>query len=252
LTEASLSKKYPKAPITQAICEFQFKSSKEWDWTVPGLYYQEIQTEFPVKKEERAFEVRVSPQQPQFVQSAGAALSKMLFVRRDQSAMVHVGPDLLGVTVFAPYPGWDEFTKLISRQLAIYEKIATPASFKRIGVRYINQIELPTKSSVKLTKFFRYYPHLPETIEQTHGDFLMRVAHGFANDRDTMIVAIATTAVPSGQLGFILDIDYSLMQFDKIQLDRGLAWVEEAHSNVEAMFEACITDETRGLFGESN
>lgn len=244
-----MSKIYSKSPLTQAVCEFRFKSSKEWDWTIPGLVYQEIQSEFPIKREERAFEVTVTPQM-QVLQNAGSALSKLLFLRADEKAMVHVGPDLLGITVLAPYPGWEKFIKLIADQFAVYGKVANPAAFSRIGLRYINQINIPGTTNVELTEYFRYYPHLPEDIDQNHGPFAMRVTHGFADDRDTMNVGIATGPTQSDAMGFILDIDYSLIKYDKVELKYGLHWVEEAHSSVETMFEACLTEKTRQLFGE--
>jgi uncharacterized protein (TIGR04255 family) len=251
--EVNLSKTYGKSPITQAVCEFQLRSSKEWDWTVPGLVYQEIQSEFPVKREERSFEIRVSPLPGQYVQQqAGSGLAKMHFLTKDELAMVQVGPDLLAVNVMAPYPGWDQYRRLIQRQFEVYLKVANPESFKRIGLRYINQIELPVKAEkgVEFTEYFLYYPHLPENIEQKHGPFFMRVTHVFANERDMMNLALANVSVPSGNLAYVLDIDYALMKPQEVELKRGLDWAQEAHGRIEAMFEACLTDKTRALFGE--
>jgi uncharacterized protein (TIGR04255 family) len=245
-----LPKLYTKPPITQAICEFQFKSPKDWDWTIPGLVYQQIESDFPVKKQEMAFEIQVMPQSNPVVQQAGSALSKMQFVSASGQAMVQIGPDLLGINALSPYPGWSTFAQLIARQFDVYRKVANPVAFKRIGLRYINQIEFPAEA-LELTEYFHFYPHLPEGVEQKHGPFAMRVVQMHAEERDSMSLSLANVLVPTGRLGFASDIDYVLLKSSIIELDHGLKWVEEAHQNVEAMFEACISDKTRALFGES-
>jgi len=77
----------------------------------------------------------------------------------------------------------------------------------------------------------------------------MRVHHFSDNDRDVLTLNFANI-VPSPNLAYLLDLDYSLIQADKVQLSDGLAWVEYAHAKIEDMFEACITDDLRGLFDE--
>jgi uncharacterized protein (TIGR04255 family) len=172
----------------------------------------------------------------------------MQFLKNDKSAMVQIGPDLLGVNVQTPYPGWPNFFKLISEQFQIYLEMASPKGFKRIGLRYINRIDFLT-DGIEITKYFQYYPHLPENIEQKHGPFSMSVVHNSDDGMDAVVVVFANV-IPSQNLAYVLDLDYSLVQHDKIQLGDGLYWIERAHSRIEDMFEACITDELRALFGD--
>jgi uncharacterized protein (TIGR04255 family) len=242
-------RQYGNPPVTQAVCEFQFASDKAWDWTIPGLIYPKISDIFPEKQQEQAFQLTVTPQQHlQPVQRVSTALSKLQFLTKDKSRMVQIGPDLLAINVQAPYPGWPDYFKLISEQFRIYSEVASPKSFKRIGLRYINQIHFGTQG-IETTRYFNYYPHLPPTIEQAHGPFNMRVQHQFNEDRDVLVINFANI-VPSDHLAYALDLDYSLTQPDKVQLGEGLNWVEDAHARIEDTFEACITDELRSLFEE--
>ena len=238
---------YGKPPIIEAVCEFQFVSDKPWDWTIPGLIYPKISDRFPMKQQEQAFEVTVAPQQ-QVVQRLSAGLSKMQFLTNDKTAMVQIGPDLLGINVHKPYPGWPNFFKLISEQFHVYTEVASPRGFKRVGLRYINRIEFQ-EEGIETTKYFQYYPHLPERIEQKHGPFTMRVIHPSDDGRDALSITLANV-LPSTNLAYVLDLDYSLTQPDKVKLSDGLAWVELAHAKIEEMFEACLTDELRQLFEE--
>src|SRR5205823_2698261 len=106
--------------------------------------------------------------------------------------------DLLGINVQAPYLGWPNFSKLISEQFGTYVEIASPRAFKRIGLRYINAIQFPTQE-IEITRYFRYYPYLPEDIEQKYGPFTMRVMHPSDDERDTLTVNFANV-VPSQTL----------------------------------------------------
>jgi uncharacterized protein (TIGR04255 family) len=242
-------RKYDKPSIAEAVCEFQFRGSTDWDWTILGLVYQAIQAEFPQKRQEKNFEIRVAPQEGKVEQNVGGSLSKMQFVREDGSAMVQVGPDLLAINVLPPYPGWEGFEELIRRQFEVYNKIARPVGFKRIGLRYINKILFSTKG-IETTDYFHYYPHLPATLEPTHGPFAMRVQHNFEDERDALAIQMGHIKGNDGNIAIGLDLDYYLVEPDRVELSKGLEWVSRAHERVEDMFEACITDKTRRLLEE--
>lgn len=239
--------RYKKPPVAEAVCEFQFLGAKEWDWTIPGLLYQEIKQEFPQKRQEKAFEISIAPQEGRVQQSLAGSLSKMQFVREDNSAMVQVGPDLLSVNVSAPYPGWETFDALIRKQFEIYRKAAQPNGFKRIGLRYINKIVFPT-GGIETTEYFHYYPRLPETVAQMHGPFSMRVLHGYDDERDVLNLQMGHLPPMGENLAIALDLDYYLAKAGSVELANGPEWVAKAHSRIEEMFEACITDKTRELF----
>ena len=60
-----------------------------------------------------------------------------------------------------------------------------------------------------------------------------------------------TTAPDAGDKGaWMLDIDYFLAHPRAVEATRALDWVEEAHNQVEQIFEGCITDRLRELFEE--
>lgn len=244
-----MRRRYNKPPIAEAVCEFQFRGANDWDWTILGLVYQEIKAEFPQKRQEKAFEINIAPQEGKVEKNVGGSLSKMQFLRNDGSAMVQVGPDLLAINVLPPYPGWETFEALIRRQFEVYNKIAHPVGFKRIGLRFINKIFFPSKG-IEVTDYFHYYPRLPETMEQKHGPFAMRVLHEYEDEQAAMNVQIGNLKTEGENLAIALDLDYYLVQPDKLELSKALEWVSAAHERIEIMFEACITDNTRRLFEE--
>ena len=51
---------YKDPPIIEALCEFRFVPSQPWDWTIPGLFYREVEAEFPVRRQFNPLQVEVS------------------------------------------------------------------------------------------------------------------------------------------------------------------------------------------------
>jgi uncharacterized protein (TIGR04255 family) len=51
------------------------------------------------------------------------------------------------------------------------------------------------------------------------------------------------------KISFRLDIEYFLAKPRAVEVADAIAWVEEAHSRVEEVFEGCITDKLREMFG---
>lgn len=150
-----MSRKYNNPPIMEALCEFQFVPSQPWDMTIPGLLYEKISGEFPVKKPQMGFGIGFQPKEGGIEQRVEMS-QRMQFFSSDKSALVQVGPDLLTVNHLKPYPTWELFKPLILKNLEIYQAITKPKGFKRIGLRYINKIEFD-EHPIELTEYFNYY-----------------------------------------------------------------------------------------------
>jgi len=240
-------RRYKKPPVSQVICEFQFVGVSAWDWTIPGLIYQEIGSAFPEKRQEKGVEVRITPHEEKVEQVLPSTLTKMQFLNASKSAMVQIGPDLLAVNILSGYPGWEGFRDLVQGQFNIYNRIARPVGFKRIGLRYINRIQF-SGPRIELTDYFNYYPQLPASIEQVHGPFSMQVTHFYDDGRDAMSLRMGNALPLTPDLVIVLDLDYYLQRQKSVELVDGRSWIEQAHDRVETMFEACVTDGARELF----
>lgn len=245
-----VSRLYQKPPLIEALCEFQFTDG-EWDWTIPGLVYQQIKDEFPIKRQAPTVEFEVQADLEQVSQRLKGGLGRMQFLREDETALVQVGPQLLVVNQLRPYRHWSRFKPLILDTLEIYRQVAGPAGFKRIGLRYVNQIQLPS-DEVDLSTYFSYGPRLPDPIASDPiRSLLLRVDLGQISHRGHLILTLASA--PKGDQGgltLILDLDFATVSAAHITLDGIGAWIEQAHDRIETAFEASITDQLRALFEE--
>jgi uncharacterized protein (TIGR04255 family) len=245
-----MSRIYENPPIIEAICEFRFEPSQPWDWTVPGLVYAEIKNDFPEKREERTVPLQVHPGPQEVTYSLSPALAKMQFLRKDESAMIQVGPDLLAVNQFKPYPQWDATKEPISRALAVYRKVAVPKALRRIGLRYVNRIQIP-EEQVRIDDYLLATPKAPEKLPQFFATWAQRIEIPI-EDANGMLVLQAGSVREKEQSSvvFLLDLDFVTLDPRRVALEDALDWVDAAHCEIEQAFEACITDKARKLFKE--
>jgi uncharacterized protein (TIGR04255 family) len=243
-----MPRRYARAPISEAVCQFLFSPREPWDLTVPGLVYGVLKNEGLTERQlVRRVETHDVPE--------GESISKqvrldlwMRLLKADGKAFAQLGPDMLSVNHLEPYPGWEQFKPLISACFSAYRDVADPKGLKRIGLRYINQISLESRR-VELADYFLFRPHLSPDLPEDHGRFRVVVEFPFEGGRDVLRVQLGTGEPTSDALTLVLDLDYFMAEPEAVGLDSALAWVESAHGAVEAAFEGSITDQLRQLLG---
>lgn len=245
-----MSRKYLNPPLIEALCEFQF-TGEAWDWTIPGLIYQEIQQDFPIKRQAPTIEFEIQTSASEINQRTKGGPGKMQFVRADETALVQVGPHLLAINHLRPYPHWSGFKPLILRMFDVYRRIAAPTGFKRVGVRYVNQIDIP-EPEFELATYFEFGPRFPEPLchHQMKSVFL-RV--DLLNESEVGHLLLTLGSAPQTlekPASFILDLDFVTNPTVQVSPDGVEDWIEQAHNRIETAFEACLTDELRQIFDE--
>jgi len=240
---------YPKPPILEALCEFQFVSSKPWDLTIPGLMYEKVKDRFPEKRNLRTINVEVRISSEAVEQKVEPTLPRTQFLSRYAYKVLQVAPDLLVVNWLRPYSSWEEFKPVILDAFRKYDAVASPEGFKRIGLRYINKIDFPS-ARIELQEYLTFYPETPSELADPIGSFFSRVEIPYTESRDLLILTIGSTpAEQPDTASAILSLDYVLAKpngVDKAELE---SWLETAHTAVETAFEACVTEKSKALFG---
>jgi len=247
-----MSRVYENSPIVEALCEFRFEPSQRWDWAVPGLFYNEVKQEFPIRRQFNPFPIDVRAESQQgLVQNVVSNVERMQFVRQDERALVQVGPDLMSVHHLKPYSNWKTFKQMIGQSLDVYKRVADPKSITRVGLRYINRLEMPADQMIKIERFLLAVPTVPYNVPQDFTSWWQRVEIPFVRANGLLIIQ-SGSLLEEGQANvtFLLDLDFVTLQADLVALDGTLEWVDRAHDEIEATFEACLTDETRRLIGE--
>jgi uncharacterized protein (TIGR04255 family) len=227
-----MGKHYKNAPLLEAVCEFKFQPTAKWNPAVPDLIYEKVQAQFPER------EPMSSPdgQEP----TLG---TKTKFRRADGYALLQVSPKLLAVNQLRPYPAWPQFKQTILEAYALYSEIVRPARLMRMGLRYINQIEVPG-TKIEIGRFFRGCP------EGYHKLFL-NTEFPFAAEQENLVLILAHVSHSEDEFSrFYLDLDYGAFPATAMTPEAITPILERAHDRIEQIFEASLTDEIRRLFGE--
>jgi uncharacterized protein (TIGR04255 family) len=240
---------YKNPPLIEANCEFQFEPSQPWDWTIPGLIYGQIKAEFPKKKQQNVLEMELRADQ-HVSQSVKGGISRMQFLSADEKAIIQVGPDLLALNRLRPYIKWDDFKRLIRLGLQVYREIASPKAIQRIGLRYINRLEVPP-GPIEIEDYVLTVPRVPEPVPQVFATWAQRVEIPFLETNGMMVLQSGSVNADDRTVrAIILDMNLSTLSAAELTIDSCLDWVETSHGEIERTFEACITDKTRALFDQ--
>lgn len=239
---------YENPPLVEAVCEFRFEPSQPWDWTIPGLIYDQVKSEYPIKRQQNMVEFEL--RQEELAQRLKSGIALMQFLRSDERGLLQVGPDLLTINHLKPYPNWKAFKEMIVRVLGVYRKVVAPKGIRRIGLRYINKIEV-SEQLVEIGDYLLAVPKVPEALPQLFTTFVQRVE--IPLEKDNGLLTLQAGSIQQAEregTALMLDLDFATQHANKLTLDSAIQWVEQAHDQVERVFESCITDKSRVLFKE--
>jgi uncharacterized protein (TIGR04255 family) len=167
----------------------------------------------------------------------------------DQTQLVVLWPTSFVISQLAPYPGWSAFFGRFDRDWTLWKKTVGYQKVSRVGVRYINRIDIPIIGPVtEYEKYLNIYPYVPEQLGPN-------LAYGVQVRLPIMdlqcILTINSSSVESVLLdhrSFLFDQDIT-KEVDAPQNDKDLyKLLDDIHLKKNEVFEACITDEARELF----
>ena len=226
-------------------------TNSTWDETTPGTFYEQIKHDFPAKQQREMHQDEVLLGYNTASAEVRKLSPRMQFISKKGDRMIQLAENLLVINHLHPYPGFKTWEPILFRALEAYRIVAMPQRVRRMGLRYINRIEIPG-TQVVMENYFRVYPQLPTLIGNTHGAFLVRVEVPQSSQGHSVIITFSTGVQPqSNEDGsvFMLDL-YDIGELDvspePIALEKE---IRRAHDNVVMAFEGSITDELRDLLG---
>jgi uncharacterized protein (TIGR04255 family) len=244
-----MGRKYANPPLIEAVCEFKFTVQAKWDLTVPGILYEKVSKDFPLKEQRIIREIDTT-QSPEGIQQDIRTNERILFLTNDKRIFIQIGQNLLAVNSLKPYPTWERFRPYVENALKSLADIVNVTNLQQVGLRFINRIEIPG-TPIELDEYFNFRPHLGNGLPQDMSNFILGTMFPFAGGRENCKVLL-TNAVPEKKenTGILLDIDYVLGKSATMQSKEILEWIDQAHLNIEKLFEGSITDRLRSIFQE--
>ena len=240
---------YSVAPIIEAAISFQVAHATAPDAEAYEQFAVAEAGRYPIKHPvfHRNFIINLGPEQAKDVPTTTSQAGyRLLNESQKQVALVNE----LGL-VFSrlnPYEGWHVFMPEAKRLWRVYREIAKPVRVVRVGLRFINRIDIPAP----VENLQEYLPLTPSTDTaiglKLQGLFSqVRVYQPEFEGSVAITHALVEPPPVPGKRSFILDTD-TFKDNDVPDSDEAL-WdlIEVFHSRKNDIFEASITDKVREL-----
>jgi uncharacterized protein (TIGR04255 family) len=174
----------------------------------------------------------------------------------DATEIILFMPNTLIISQLSPYPGWDVFFRRFTRDWRLWKREMGFLAISRVGLRYINRIDIPINPNfleqgfINQEEYLNVFIQLPSVLGPTSGYTGQAVLP--MNDLGAQLV-INTAVVPPPLLGhtsFLLDIDIGKIQAVPQRDEDIVNFLNLARNKKNFIFEACITDRARELFSQ--
>lgn len=239
--------KYPNPPIQETICEVHFDLAEPLPLQRIELLKNVWFAEYPQQKvvQERSVNFHLSPEG---IQTKEGNLGHRLICKTaDGKRLVQLSGLFFAANQLRPYPGWEEaFRDTILQRSQDLQKAIGPLKFKRVGLRYINRIDVPQVPLV-WEEWFQIKLSVPKLSGSKQKEFQMQFRQELSESR-RFIINLATLVSPDGKVSpVILDLDliWEGSPGEPSELGRVL---EHVHGPHRLAFEAYLSDKVRKLF----
>lgn len=241
--------RYKKAPILEAVLEFRWSPSKSLDELKAvltsaafdgfGEPKPRVQIDATVDLDANAF----SHQQRQLGFEAA---------RRDGSEIVFLEEQKFVFVQRAPYDRWEHFSQRALKLLTATVSALNVDEFSRVGLRFVNRIDIPdhgeqgANTDEYVTITFAGPRHDFGIIEE----FQMRVVKSSTKEGLRYALVLATTESPlPDHSAILLDIDVFTLKPVPASGEKLINMLGEMRVEKNDIFEKCLTDKARVLFG---
>jgi uncharacterized protein (TIGR04255 family) len=241
-------------PIVEALLDIRAELPKTAQLEQLSRLEEPFKKLYPTKRAHLSWrgDMHVASETIEVVKSGGQ--DGLVFQSLDGRRIVQARLNGFTFNKLKPYDSWTIFRDEARSAWNIYVSTSNPTRITRLGLRFINAIQLPFGSEFKdyFRTFVEIAPELPQSLES----FIVRLIIPFERFNCKAIVTETTRPLIDKQTGrpdpekfdFVLDIDvFRIGTFSKDSDDMWAAFDLMREAKNELFF-ASITDRARELF----
>lgn len=198
------------APIVEAITEYQVLPAPDLTGEALGSFADPLEA-FPNREQLGLLSLNIGPvglHLPPAIQTVpGVAGYK--FTSADRRHIIQARPQAFALSHLAPYTDGDTLRAEFGRLWQRFREVAQPQRIHRIGLRYINRIEMPLPLR-DFSDYFQLFVSLPEPLPQGLAEFALRAVLPDVEtpgQAATVILTLEPVGPASTAVVVLLDID---------------------------------------------
>ena len=243
------SPKYKRPPITEAVIEIRLEDSLSKN--VMEKIHNRLKKGYESSEKISFVGFRIDPEKKE-VAKIPDELKGYKLTSKDQADVVQLVPHSMACSRLAPYNGWENFEPRARKNWETWRKMSKPTKIKRIGVRYINRIDIPFKKGYKIDieDYLTIFPKYPEPHLLTgFSKYTMQIIGPFSIEGFYLIINTNVVKSPLiDHFSIVLDLDLSPQGDMPQRNDKVWEMINQMRGYKNNAFEMCITDKARELF----
>ncbi len=240
---------YIRPPIVEAVIELKFESgvddvelgklSKKY-----GQHYTHVE-----QRDNYSFDVHVGNENPR---TDTMVERDYRLTSQDMSQILILGQSVFTLSQLPPYTNWNNFITRFERDWKIRLRHVGFKPMSRIGVRYINRIDIPRPKDeiINENEYLNIYPKHPEQLNPLLSYSInSRSELTSIGSLLTINSAVVQSPIPE-HISIVVDTDIARSNSLPQNTDDILEYLHSVRHEKNKIFESCITDKTRELFNK--
>ncbi|HEY0156076.1 MAG TPA: TIGR04255 family protein [Thermoanaerobaculia bacterium] len=234
---------YPHSPVVEAVIDF--RCTNRPNFTVRDVLQlaNDLSGEFVQEGDitERMEEVRVDGGRRTTERPVGVLLRRIA----DQRVVAQLQVEGFTYSHVAPYERWEHFREGAEQLWSSYAAAGEPQAITRVGVRFINRIEVGA-SIEDFATYLSIYPATPRRLAIPPDGFALQLRQPVGSD--VLVTKIATMRhAETEQLAILLDLEASFAIEAAAPPEALWNAVERLHVLIGDAFESAITNRVREI-----
>jgi uncharacterized protein (TIGR04255 family) len=170
----NINQHYSRAPIVEAAIDLRCKYSSPLEVEDLERVRTNLASDYPIQEEWIELKAQIGP-------SGGVTsdqkVSGIRALTSERSKISGLGIEGFTFSWLAPYDRWESLRDEAFRIWKLYAAVTNPVKVTRVGVRFINRLDLPSPNGagVELDQYLRtaprIAPELPQQLESFFCDF---------------------------------------------------------------------------------
>lgn len=237
--------RYSKAPIIEATIDIQTTLPEDFDTTKLKEFQSVLGSDYLEANEVRTETITLDTLTGD--QTRSTELLGYRFLSTSRQFIVQVRKNGFSFSILAPYENWRKYASEARRIWVQFRDQFPPETITRLGVRYINQLDIPA-SSIVLKDYFNTVPEIAEGIPQLVNQYFMQLVIPMEQIQAQAILnqAIVPPAIPDTTS---LMFDIELFRTQEVPEEENAIWevFDLLREGKNLIFDASLTARAKEL-----
>lgn len=241
---------YSRPPITEAVIQIRTTNPIALE-KLKKIANKLKRNHYPNLNQRNNLNVNVKQDKNDLNAEIGQEFGDYHLASDDQADIVILHQNSILISRLAPYLGWESFYERFISVWKIWKEIVKSQEISRIGIRYINRIDIPIgeSSKIDIEEYLNFYPKECLFTEIPMEDYFIQITKKTPNPLwSTAIISTQHPPILIGTISLLLDIDVFRTQETPLNDTDLLSLLTEARNIKNEIFGMCITRKTEELF----